>query len=92
MVSISEITQILQEKLELKRRCIELETKYIETLARYLKREAEVWTYEFDENEPITEANLNKYLSYSLKESSKYSKEDLLKAVQWLYDDKFDRR
>ena len=91
-ISLDELTQVLQEKLELKRKCIELEGKYIEMLARYLQRDASIWTYQFEEDKPITEENLEQYVSWSLWRSNQYTKQDLLKAVQWLYDAKFNKR
>lgn len=92
MITLDEITNLLQEKLELKRRCLELENKYIETLARYLQRDASVWTYSFKEEVEITMDNLEEYVAWSTWKSNEYSKEDLLKAVQWLYDKKFNKR
>jgi hypothetical protein len=61
-------------------------------LARYLYHTASVWTYSFDENIEITEDNLSEYVSYSVYNSNDFSKQDLLKAVKWLYDGKFNKR
>lgn len=92
MLTLDELTNLLNEKLELKRRCVELEGKYIEMLARYLQRGASVWTYMFEKETEITLDNLEQYVSWSVWMSNEFSKQDLLKAVQWLYDAKFNER
>lgn len=92
MMEINEITQLLQEKLELKRKCIELEHNYIKMLARYLYDTASVWTHAFKEDVEITEYNLSEYIAYSVWTNNEYPKQDLLKAVRWLYNGKFNKR
>ena len=90
--TLDEITNLIQTKLELKRKCLEFEQKYISTLAKLLYNDASIWTYMFEENVEITEENLQNYVAYSLWNSNEYSKADLLKAVRWLYDGKFNKR
>ena len=91
-INLSEVTQLLQEKLELKKQVIEFEKKYIKMLAQYLYETASVWTYSFDEDVEITENNLVDYVAYSIWINNDFSKQDLLKAVRWLYNGKFNKR
>ena len=92
MMSINEITNLMQEKLELKKQVLDNERKYIRMLAKYLYDTAVVWTYSFKEDVEITEDNLIDYVAFSVWSSDEYSKQDLLKAVRWLYNGKFNKR
>lgn len=92
MITMNELTNLLQEKLELKKQALDNERKYIRTLAKYLYDTAVVWTYSFKEDVEITEDNLSEYIAYSVYTSNEYPRQDLLKAVRWLYDGKFNKR
>lgn len=89
---MEDLIKLMQEKLELKRQVVEFESKYVRMLAKYLYETASVWTYSFDENIEITEENLVNYVAYSVWISNEFTKQDLLKAVRWLYNGKFNKR
>lgn len=82
----------LNEKLELKKQVIELTNKYIELVARYLDKNASVWTHAFKEDVEITESNIRDYVSYTMWESKEFTPTELLLAVRYLYDRKFNKR
>ncbi len=86
------LNEALNDKLELKRECVKLYDKYIELLAKYLDKNALVWTYSFKEDVAITEDNIKDYVSYSTWESDEFDKDELLKAVRYIYDRKFNKR
>lgn len=82
----------LNEKLELKKQVVELTDKYIGLIAKYLDRDASVWTHQFKENVEITEDNIRDYVSYTMWESKQFTPTELLLAVRYLYDTKFNKR
>jgi hypothetical protein len=82
----------LNEKLELKKQVVELNDKYIGLIAKYLDRDASVWTHQFKENVEIIEDNIRDYVSYTMWESKQFTPTELLLAVRYLYDRKFNKR
>ena len=82
----------LNEKLELKKQVVELTDKYIGLIAKYLDRDASVWTHAFKEDVEITEDNIRDYVSYTMWESKQFTPTELLLAVRYLYDKKFNKR
>ena len=84
--------QALADKLELKRACITLSEKYIKMIAKYLTRDASVWTHAFKEDVAITKENFKDYISFSVVESNDFTEEELYLAVKELYNGKFNKR
>ena len=82
----------LNEKLELKKQVVELTDKYISLIAKYLDRNAFVWTHQFKEDVEITENNIRDYVSYTMWESKEFTPTELLLAVRYLYERKFNKR
>ena len=82
----------LNEKLELKKQLVELTNRHIEVVAKYLDKDASVWTHAFREDVEITEENIRDYVSYTMWESKQFTPTELLLGVRYLYDRKFNKR
>lgn len=80
----------LSDKIKLKKRIIELQQKNTELLAKYLMKSVYVWTHAFKKEEEINEFNLEKYVCASLMNSNEFTKDEILEAVRWLYNEKIN--
>ena len=87
----------LNDKLELKRELIaannryaKLEERNVELLAKCMKISSWVWWHNFKDDIAITDDNLDDFVGGYIYED--YTREEVLKGVQKLYEQHFNKR
>ena len=90
-------SKALNDKLELKRELIaannryaKLEERNVELLAKCMKISAWVWWHKFTDDITITDDNLDEFVANYIYED--YTREEVLKGVQKLYEQHFNKR
>lgn len=90
-------TTALNQKLELKRELIEAQKKYnsleernVQLLAKCMEVSAWVWIHKFTSETEITNDNLDEFVAKYIYDD--YTREEVLKGVKYLYEQKFNKR